>query len=124
MAKGRYGNIKKYQHHDGTVLDSKREYERYCDLLLLERAGEIKGLSPHPRFPITIGGTEIRIKSGRYKKKGRHLTYIADFSYWERAGPGWDYVVEDVKMQSGHRTEVYKIKRALMAAMGHEIREY
>ena len=33
-------------------------------------------------------------------------------------------VIEDVKMQSGHRTEIYKIKRALMDAMGHPITEY
>ena len=38
----RYANIKKHQHQDGTKLDSKREYARYCDLLLLQRAGDLR----------------------------------------------------------------------------------
>jgi len=62
---------------------------------------------------------------------------VADFSYNELtlsdvvSLPGEPFapdietpVIEDVKMQSGHRTEVYKIKKALMEAMGHTIEEY
>lgn len=121
MAK-RYANIKRHQHADGTMLDSKREYLRYSDLLLLQKAGEIKGLEVHPRYPITIAGVPILLKSSRYPN-GRHLTYVADFSYFDISGD-WKQVIEDVKMQSGHRTEIYKIKRALMDAMGHQIKEY
>ena len=117
----RYSNVKKFTHADGTVLDSKREYQRYCDLILLERAGAIADLKVHPRFKVTIGGVPIMIKSKRYHK-GRHLTYVADFQYFDfQLG---DLVIEDVKMQSGHRTEVYKIKRALMDAMGKPVTEY
>jgi len=121
----RYANIKKHQHPDGTKLDSKREYLRYCDLLLLQRAGEICGLKVHPRFPITIGGVPILMKSKGYPN-GRHLTYVADFEYFPGgiSELGKALVIEDVKMQSGFRTEVYKIKRALMDAMGHPITEY
>lgn len=123
--KGRFGNIKRHQHPDGTVLDSKREYNRYCELLLLQKAGEIRDLHVHPRYPITVGGIDIKIRSKRYPN-GRVLTYVADFEYYERGqgGTRWRQVIEDVKMQSGHRTEVYKIKRALMEAMGHVITEY
>jgi hypothetical protein len=122
---GRYGNVRKHVHQDGTKLDSGRELKRYAELLLLQRAGEICGLTVHPRFPITIAGTPILLKSSRYPN-GRHLTYVADFSYF----PGkvedckLGMVIEDVKMQSGHRTEIYKIKRALMDAMGKPITEY
>ena len=124
----RYANIKKHQHPDGTKLDSGRELARYCDLLLLQRAGEIKELRVHPRYPITIAEVPIMIKSKRYHK-GRHLTYVADFEYWSYDKPHghghlWKLVIEDVKMQSGFRTEIYKIKRALMDAMGHPITEY
>jgi len=117
----RYGNIKRHQHPDGTVLDSKREYVRYCELLLLQRAGEIASLTVHPRFPIEVGGIPIMIKSKRYHK-GRQLTYVADFTYRDTRDDC--FVIEDVKMQSGHRTEVYKIKRALMDAMGQPVTEY
>ena len=123
--RGRYGNVKKHLHPDGTKLDSKREYVRYCDLLLLQRAGELCGLKVHPRYPITIAGVPILLKSSRYPN-GRHLTYVADFSYFpgEAGDMRLGFIIEDVKMQSGHRTEVYKIKRALMDAMGRPITEY
>jgi len=119
----RYGNIKRHLHPDGTVLDSKRELNRYADLLLLQKAGEIRDLKVHPRYPIEIGGVPIMLKSMRYPK-GRQLTYVADFHYLERVNVAWRPIIQDVKMESGHRTEVYKIKRALMEAMGREITEY
>jgi hypothetical protein len=125
--KGRYGNVKKIT-EDGIRFDSKREYLRYLDLKLLARAGEIRRLEVHPKYPITIGGIPIMVSSNQHNKWDRHLTYEADFTYLERV-PGTKQnehrqVIEDVKMQSGHRTGVYKIKRALMRAMGHEIKEY
>ncbi len=116
---GRYGNIKKHVHTDGTKLDSKREYNRYCELLLLAKAGEISDLKVHPSYPIIIGGVPVRIISKRYSTLGRQMLYIADFSYTEND----KQTIEDTKMQSGHRTEVYKIKRALMRAMGYKIIE-
>jgi len=117
----RYANIKKHQHPDGTKLDSGRELTRYCELLLLQRAGEISLLKVHPRFPIEIAGVPIMIKSKRYHN-GRQLTYVADFTYLDKQTDS--FVIEDVKMQSGFRTEIYKIKRALMEAMGSPITEY
>ena len=121
--KGRYGNVNKIE-EDGIRFDSKREYLRYKDLKLLERAGEIKHLEVHPKFPITIGGVPIMVSSNQHNKWDRHLIYEADFKYCEKVDCWWPVVIEDVKMQSGHRTGVYKIKRALMRAMGYDIREY
>lgn len=122
-SKGRYGNVRKPV-HDGIRFDSKRELNRYMELKLLEKAGEIRHLEVHPKFPITIGGVPIMVSSNQHNKWDRHLTYEADFKYerWEK--PWWPIVIEDVKMQSGHRTGIYKIKRALMRAMGYDIEEY
>ena len=123
--KGRYGNVNKIE-EDGIRFDSKREYLRYKDLKLLERAGEIRHLTVHPKFEIVIGGVPIMTNSNQHMKWDKPLTYEADFEYYERGqgGTRWRHVIEDVKMKSGHRTGIYKIKRALMKAMGHDIREY
>ena len=126
-SKGRYGNVRKPV-HDGIRFDSKREFLRYMDLKLLERADEIRELKVHPKFPIIIGGIPIMVSSNQHNKWDRHLTYEADFEYLRRV-PGstsneWATVIEDVKMASGHRTGTYKIKKALMRAMGHNIEEY
>lgn len=119
--KSRYSNIKRHTAVDGTVLDSKRELRRYGELLLLEKAGMIAKLAVHPRYPIVICGVQVKIRSGGYPN-GRVVTYVADFKYLDLE-QGLS-VIEDVKMQSGHRTEVYKLKKALMEAMGYEIKEY
>lgn len=122
--KSRYGNIRRQTHADGTVLDSKRELNRYNDLTLLQKAKQITELEVHPRYPIqfegrqTIGDNDPIIKI-KYAS-GRQLTYVADFRYVRNGRT----VIEDVKMESGHRTATYKIKRALMNAMGHNIEEY
>ena len=119
--RGRYGNVKKPE-FDGIRFDSHREMQRYCDLKLMEKAGVIRDLKVHRIYPITIAGIEIRIYSKRYWKAGRHLSYEADFVYWDCQCKC--EIIEDVKMESGHRTEIYKIKRALMTAMGLTITEY
>jgi len=124
----RYGNVRKPE-HDGIRFDSKREMLRYMDLKLLEKAGEIVGLKVHPKYPITIGGVPIMVNSNQHNKWDRHLTYEADFSYYAAlkncpVGTIPPLVIEDVKMQSGHRTGIYKLKRALMRAMGYDIEEY
>ncbi len=110
----RYG-VAKCVHQDGTQFDSKKEMLRYCNLLLLKRAKLITGLELQPRIPIIIKGVAIRyfIKTGR-----RQMFYVADFKYFDIERDRW--VIEDVK---GHRTEVYKIKRALLDAMGITIDE-
>ena len=118
-SKGRYGNVKKIT-EDGIRFDSKREYLRWLDLKLLQNAGHILRLEVHPKYRITIGGVPIMVSSNQYNKWDRHLTYEADFRYYDKRG----LVIEDVKMQSGHRTGIYKLKRALMRAMGLNITEY
>lgn len=81
---------------DGIVFDSAKEAARWCELRLLERAGEIQGLQRQVRYEL------IPKQSGE-----RAVNYIADFVYTE-AG---QTVVEDVK---GVKTPEYRLKRKLM----------
>ena len=120
MARSRYG-IRRHQAPDGTVLDSKRELARYLQLQLLEKGKVIKDLEVHPRIAINIGG--VAVKYSTHGGRGRRqMFYVGDFRYFDLERN--EEVLEDVKMQSGHRTEVYRIKRALVEAMGITITEY
>ena len=96
---------------DGHRFDSKREAERYGELKLLERAGEIRDLELQPRF--TLQDSFIR-KGKRY----REIDYIADFVYQDAEG---NRIVEDVK---GMKTEVYKIKRKMFIKRHGEFYEH
>lgn len=79
------------------TFDSKKEYYRYCDLKLLEKAGEIKDIQRQVKFELIP------------KQEGeRAVNYIADFVYIDRNGKK---VIEDTK---GIRTPEYIIKRKLM----------
>ena len=82
---------------DGQVFDSKREFHRWCELRLLERAGKISDLKRQVKFEL------IPKQVGE-----RACSYVADFVYYDADSKK---VVEDCK---GYRTEGYKIKRKLM----------
>lgn len=86
---------------DGVTFDSAKEYKRFCELSLLEKAGAIQNLQRQVKFELIpsqrIGG----------KVAERPCTYIADFVYQE----GGKTVVEDTK---GFKTKDYIIKRKLM----------
>lgn len=91
---------------DGITFDSKKEAKRYQELKLMERAKAIHDLQMQVPFPL--------IKKSPY---GREIKYYADFVYYE----GDRMVVEDTK---GYRTDVYKLKKRLMAEIyGIEIKE-
>ena len=102
--KSKYGAVK--TEVDGIMFDSKREASRYQELRLLEQAGDSQ--------PPPAGALYTLSKN----EHGRALKYIADFVYNDDTGA---LVVEDAK---GHSTDVYKIKRRLMAELkGIEIKE-
>jgi hypothetical protein len=82
---------------DGEKFDSRAEAERYDELCLLQRAGEITRLETHPTYALRVNGIDV-------------CRYVADFRYL-RDG---HVVVEDVK---GVRTDVYKLKARLMQAI-------
>lgn len=107
---------------DGIKFDSKKEYNRFCELSLLEKAGTITDLQrqvkflliPEQRLPDRVG-----VRGGIYKGLvlERKCCYIADFVY-QKDGKT---VVEDTK---GYRTSDYIIKRKLMLSVyGIRIKE-
>ena len=111
----KYGNHKVKR--DGMVFDSKREADRWNELKLLEKAGEISQLQRQVKFeliPKQYSVTE-RTKGNRPMMIEREVSYVADFTYMTKS---LDFVVEDAK---GIRTEAYRIKRKLMLRV-HGIR--
>lgn len=90
--------------HNSEVFDSKKEYKRYIELLLLQKAGKIKNLERQVKF--------LLIPAQRDEKKKlleRECSYYADFVYTDcQTG---QTIVEDTK---GFRTAEYIIKRKLM----------
>ena len=88
---------------DGLTFDSKREYARWCELQLMERAHLISGLERQKRFTVI---PKQKSKSGKVLE--RECVYIADFVYRDKDGA---LVVEDAK---GKPTRDYIIKRKLM----------
>ena len=97
----KYGN-RKITTEDGTF-DSKREYQRWCELKLLQRAGEIVNLNRQVTFGLI---PSQRDEKGKVIE--RDVKYVADFTYFQ---PDGTFVVEDAK---GMRTPEYIIKRKLM----------
>lgn len=86
---------------DGITFDSQKEYRRFCELCLLERAGKVTDLQRQVKFEL-IPSQRI---SGKVVE--RACTYVADFVYQENG----EKVVEDTK---GFKTKDYIIKRKLM----------
>lgn len=82
---------------DGKTFDSKHEAERYQELTMLEKAGEITALQHHVKFKIEDAN-----------EKNREAYYEADFVYFDYRR-GW--IVEDAK---GFRTKDYKLKKKAM----------
>lgn len=98
----KYGNKKITV--DGMTFDSKKEYWRWCELKLLEKAGAITGLERQHRFMLVPRQKDI---NGKILE--REICYIADFVYTDKQTG--ETVVEDTK---GVRTKEYIIKRKLM----------
>jgi hypothetical protein len=111
----RYANVKKSKLF-GHTFDSKKEARHYLDLRDQAKRGIIDNLELQPRIPIVIGGVAVR-----YHPSGRQMVYVADFRYMiTKTG---QIQIDDVKMQSGFLTEIYKFKRALIYTMGLTINE-
>lgn len=87
---------------DGISFHSKAEANRYAELKMLEKAGEIKDLTLQPLFELQ---SKFIDKSG---VKQRAITYKADFQYYDKRYNG--IVVEDVK---GFKTKEYELKKKM-----------
>jgi len=99
MAWNKYG-AKKVTAPNGEVFDSAKEYRRWCELRLLERAGKISGLKRQVTFEL------IPKQDGE-----RACKYVADFVYCDADG---NTVVEDTKgYKKGAAYDLFVIKRKL-----------
>jgi hypothetical protein len=84
---------------DGLTFDSKKEYNRYKELKLLLKAGEIGFLACQVEYTFNISGAKV-------------ASYIADFQYTDtKTG---ELIVEDVKSDVTRKLPVYRLKRKLM----------
>lgn len=81
---------------DGHRFMSKKEGQRYCELMLEQGAGHIRNLTLQPKF-------ELHAPNGK-----RIGLYIADFKYDERTSlKDWVEVTEDCK---GMKTSMFRWK--------------
>lgn len=114
MARNKYGSRKVVR--DGMTFDSVKEYNRWCELKLLERAGKIRNLKRQDKFVLIPAQHEddtVGARGGvkRGKLLEREISYVADFTYTQNG----DTVVEDVKgYKGGSAYAVFVIKRKLM----------
>ena len=97
---------------NGITFDSVKEYRRFCELSLLEKAGAITELQRQVEFELIPAQREpdrVGVRGGKIKGKTieQKCSYVADFVYTENGKT----VVEDTK---GFRTKDYIIKRKLM----------
>lgn len=106
--RGKYRNVKTVV--DGIVFDSIGEAERYKELKLLERAGEISDLRLQVPYSIDVNGHHICV-------------YKSDFDYVQDG----EEITEDHKGGKSATciTPVYRLKKKLMKAVhGIEIQEH
>ena len=94
------------------TFDSVKEYRRWCELRLLERAGQIHDLQRQVKFvliPAQYGPDTIGKRGGvkRGQLLEREVSYVADFVYAQNG----ERIVEDSK---GFRTADYILKRKMM----------
>lgn len=90
---------------DGITFDSKAEADRYCALVLEQKAGAIEGLELQKEYRLEIGGVHV-------------CDYIADFTYWRWTNGKRGQVVEDVKgYKGGNSYRIFRLKAKLMKAV-------
>ena len=118
VKKPKYRN-RKAEYYDPVLketitFDSEKERNYYLILKDRERRGEIQKLERQVSITIQPSFTD---KNG---KKIREITYIADFIYYEYKDGKIHQHIIDVK---GYKTEVYKLKKKLLAYKGYYIEE-
>lgn len=96
---------------NGIRFPSIKEGNRYHELWLMEREGEISDLRLQEEF--VIQNAYRRPEDG---KKVAAIKYLADFTYTQNGLQ----IIEDAK---GIKTPVYKLKKKLLAKQGIEIKE-
>jgi hypothetical protein len=88
--------------HQGITFDSRKEANRYQELLLMERAGLICNIELQPRYDLVVNAQKLGF-------------YRGDFRY-EKIDTG-EMVTEDVKGGNATKTPLYVLKRKLVKAL-------
>lgn len=102
----KYGN-RKVTDENGDEHASTKQYRRWQELTLRERAGDIRALRREVPFALVVNGILV-------------CTYVADHVFEEGAAT----IVEDVKSPPTRKKPEYRIKLKLMQAIhGIQIRE-
>jgi hypothetical protein len=103
----KYGNIPTAV--DGITFASRKEARRWGELVIMQRAGLIRGLEPHPRYELVVNGRRVG-------------HYTADFRYTDAATGA--VVVEDTKSPATRKEAAYRLRRELMLAVhGIDVKE-
>ena len=89
----------------GMTFDSIREFERYQELALLEKANVIRDLQCQVKIELTCGGRPVMGRNNRQRY------YMVDFKYWDNELRKMRY--EDVK---GYATPLGNLKIAVVEA--------
>jgi hypothetical protein len=97
--KSKYGN-KKITDSKNNKFDSKKEYERWLTLQILQSKGIIQGLQRQVPY--------ILIPS--YKGIQQRISYVADFVYYEKG----KRIIEDVKSDITRKHPLYVVKKKLL----------
>lgn len=87
---------------EGEKFDSRKEFNRYLELMIYQESGVIQDLKRQVPFVICNKVTDENGKTIQRESK-----YIADFTYLKDG----KLVVEDAK---GYRTDLYRLKKKLM----------
>ena len=116
MQYSRYRKQSKYKNEpitiDGHRFPSKKEANRYRELLLLQRAGAISALCLQVPFEL-----QPAFRHPQTGKTIRAIHYIADFTYFDTDGK---MHIEDTK---GFHTKEYELKKKMMLYKGFVIEE-
>lgn len=112
--RSKYGNHKQMT-PDGQF-DSYAEYDRWCELKYLQKAGLISDLKRQVKYEL------VPPQKDKHGKAVRAVTYDADFVYKDNTND--QIVVEDVKSPATANDKTYKLKKKLMLYVhGIEISE-
>ena len=110
--------------YKGETFDSRKEFDYYLILKDREKRGEIYGLERQKSIEIQ---PSFKTPDG---ETVRAITYIADFVYKERIGSRKvddkiisDDIIVHVVDVKGYKTEIYKLKKKLLAYKGIYIEE-
>ena len=101
--------------HNGMVFDSKKERDRWVELSLMQKAGQIKNLKRQVEYLLIPAQFGFVVGENGKRKRvclERACNYVADFTY----NKGGELIVEDVKggYKKGAHYSLFVIKRKLM----------